>query len=174
MPKLTYFSLHGRASHIRLLLKHAGKEWEEITPGQNGAPAWPEMKAANPIAGGGGLPWYEKDGKTYNQSHALLKALATENGYHSSDPWVQYECDWTFEVFQDGAQPGLLVPVFKKENATDEERQTSIQLFAKTLDTLEERFKDGRKYCAGDQLTAADFKLLCTVVQFFENPHGAV
>ena len=55
------------------------------------------MKAANPSQGG--LPWYENDGKVYNQSHALLKALATENGYHSTDPWVQYECDWTFEVF---------------------------------------------------------------------------
>ena len=48
MPKLTYFQLHGRASHIRLLLKHAGKQVEEINPGQNGAAAWPDMKAANP------------------------------------------------------------------------------------------------------------------------------
>ena len=47
-------------------------------------------------------------------------------------------------------------------------------MFATTLDNLESRFKDGRKYCAGDQLTAADFKLLATVVQFFENPHGQV
>ena len=97
MPKLTYFELHGRASHIRLLLKHAGKEWEEVNPGKNGAAGWAEMKAAN--ASLGGCPWYEKDGKTYNQSHAILRALAAENGYKSADPWVEYESDWVFEVF---------------------------------------------------------------------------
>ena len=47
-------------------------------------------------------------------------------------------------------------------------------MFCKSLDTLEARFKDGRKYCAGDQITAADFKLLSVVVAMVENPHGKV
>ena len=170
MPKLTYFALHGRATHIRLLLKHAGKEYEEVTPGQNGAAAWPEMKAANSSLGG--LPWYEKDSKKYNQSHAILRALASENGYQSSDPWVQYESDWVFETFQDCLKPEYLIPMVRGQDATDDQCNASKELFCKLIDILEDRFKDGRKYCAGDQITASDFKLLAEIVACVENPKG--
>ena len=85
---------------------------------------------------------------------------------------MQYESDWVFEVFQDYSKPELMTPFFKGQEATDEQRDASKELFCKLLDTLEDRFKDGRKYCAGDQLTASDFKLLATIVGTAENPKG--
>ena len=157
MPKLTYFAAHGRGSASRLLMKHAGKQWVDQHPGQDGIPAWPELKAANPLRGG--LPWYEDDnGKVHNQSKAILKGLAWEAGYKSDDPWVTYESEWVFEVMGDfQAKDGSIAPFFKGDDATDEMRQKSIECFKAMFDTLEDHFKDGRKYCAGAQITAADF-----------------
>ena len=85
---------------------------------------------------------------------------------------MQYESDWVFEVFQDYSKPEFMTPFFKGQDATDEERNASKELFCKLMDTLEDRFKDGRKYCAGDQITASDFKLLASVVGCVENPKG--
>ena len=53
-------------------------------------------------------------------------------------------------------------------------RDKSRECFTKMFETLEDHFKDGRKYCAGEQITAADFKLLSTIVALVENPHGKV
>ena len=47
-----------------------------------------------------------------------------------------------------------------------------MSLCTKFLDTLEARFADGRKYVAGDQITAADFALVGAHVGFFANPSG--
>ena len=60
------------------------------------------------------------------------------------------------------------------DNSTDEDRTKCIEINGKLLDALENRFKDGRKYCAGGKITAADFSLLTNVVGFYENPHGKV
>ena len=172
-PHLTYFNLWARCGHIRLLMKHAGQEFEDVVPGENGAAPWPEMKAANPSLGG--VPWLEMDGKIYNQSHAILRALAAENGYEASDPWVQYESDWVFEVFGDHLEKEFWVPAIKGiqgKEPTEEDNTKAMECMCKLLDALEERFKDGRKYCAGDVLTASDFKLLNTVCAFIENPNG--
>ena len=65
-----------------------------------------------------------------------------------------------------------MMPYYKGGDATDEEREKSKEMFCKMMDILEDKFKDGRKYCAGDQLTASDFKVLSEVVAFIENPHG--
>ena len=137
MPKLTYHQINGRACMIRLLLKHAGKEFVDQYPGVDGLPAWPEMKAANPERGG--LPWYEDDnGKVFNQSTAILKALANEVGYKSSDPWTQYKSDWVLEVFLDYREkPDFWKPFFKPD-CTQEEKDACKALVSKMFDVLEE------------------------------------
>ena len=174
MPKLTYFAVHGRGCASRLILTHAGKQFTDQHPGKEGMPEWAELKAANPLRGG--LPWYEDDnGKVFNQSNAIVKAIALEAGYKSDDPWTQYESEWVFEVIADfNAKDGSIAPIFKGEEATDEMRNKSRECFTKMFETLEDHFKDGRKYCAGDQITAADFKLLASIVSHVENPHGKV
>ena len=75
MPKLTYFQVHGRAAGIRFLLKHAGVEFVEENPNFDGCKPWAELKAELPQ--NGQLPWYTDDnGKVWNQSVAILRALA--------------------------------------------------------------------------------------------------
>ena len=95
------------------------------------------MKAANP--GRGGLPWYENDdGKVFTQSTAILKALANENGYKSSDPWTQYKSDWVLEVFLDYREkPEFWAPFFKPD-ATAEDKDKCKDLVSKMFDVLEE------------------------------------
>ena len=106
------------------------------------------MKAAAPIQGG--LPWYEVDGKIYNQSNAVLNAIAAENGYQSDDPWIQYESDWISEVAFDFIKPELVRPIFLGADATEEARAKSLEMLCQMLDIFEEKFKDGRKYVAGN------------------------
>ena len=84
------------------------------------------MKEAAPTAGA--LPWYEVDGKIYNQSNALLNVIAAENGYFSDDPWVQYESDWVAEVFFDCAKPEMVRPIVQGAEATEEARAKSLEL----------------------------------------------
>ena len=45
----------------------------------------------------------------------------------------------------------------KGANATEEELDQSTAVATTFFNTLENAFKDGRKYVAGDQITAADF-----------------
>ena len=54
-PKLLYFKLHARGLKIRLLMKHAGINFTEEHPGDDGQKQWPELKAEFPDRGG--LPW---------------------------------------------------------------------------------------------------------------------
>ena len=106
---------------------------------------------------------------------AILKALALQHGYCSADPWVQYESDYVFEVYNDFFhKPEIYPPFFKGEEATDEMRTACLELFVKFFDKLEARSSDGRMHAAGDQITAADFQLLATECSLINNPHGKV
>ena len=147
MPKLLYWQCNARAVPIRLLLTHAGIAFDDEHPGEG---KWPELKAANPERGG--LPWYTDDnGKVYSQSNAILRSLAAQAGYKSDETWVQYECDWLFETFVDCKEnAGFMPPFYKGDEANDEDRTKCLNLIIKCLDSLEGRFSDNRKYCAGD------------------------
>merc|ERR1711990_1294034 len=128
----------------------------------------------------GGLPWYFDDnGKCYTQSCAIIRALAAQHGYVAADTWKQYDCEWVLEMMHDTREQfdfikPAAVPVFSggAKQATDEEKTTALALHVKMLDALENLCKDGRKYLAGDQLTAADFNLLSIVIGAYMNPNG--
>ena len=174
MPKIIYFPVFGRAQGIRLLLKHKGIDFTEEVPGTGDCPAWAELKAQHPERGG--LPWWvADDGKVYTQSVAILQALADEHGYRSDDPWVQFESNWAFECCNDFKEkPEFIIPFYKGAEATDEQRTATLELVCKLLDRLDARFADGRKYVAGDVITAADFYLAAIDCAYFSNPNGKV
>merc|ERR1712087_100386 len=168
-PSLLYFDLNGRAIASRLLLKHKGIDFDDKHP-EDGK--WPELKAEFPQRGG--LPWYtDEKGTVYTQSQSILRALAKQHGYASDNAWVQYESDYTIDVLNDaGATPGFIQTFFKGTDATDDERTSTKNAITKALDILDARWADGRKYSAGDQITAADFQLLGTDVGLFSNEGG--
>ena len=68
-------------------------------------------------------------------------------------------------------QQAFILPFYLGDQANDEQRTASLNLITKCFDLIEGRFSDNRKYCAGDQLTAADFGLLGLNVGFFSNPN---
>ena len=71
-----------------------------------------------------------------------------------------------FETFADfGKMDGALTPFFRPAFggpvATEEESAKSLECIIKVLDQLEKRFSaDGRAYCSGDKICAADFGLV--------------
>ena len=44
----------------------------------------------------------------------------------------------------------MVRPIVRGADATEEERAKSLEMICKMLDIFEEKFKDGRKYVAGD------------------------
>ena len=92
--KVTYFANHGQAEAIRMLLHHAKVVFiderlskEEFTARKSDFPA-------------GQLPCYTDDqGKIFNQSQAILRALGIEFGYYpTNDPWQAWACDWAMDT----------------------------------------------------------------------------
>ena len=59
---------------------------------------------------------------------------------------------------------------------TEEENTKCLASVNTFLDKLEKRFSanGGRKYCAGDQITAADFHLVALETRLFSNPNSKV
>ena len=94
-------------------MKHAAIAFSNEHPGEGDWKEWPALKADHPERGG--LPWFtDANGKVFNQSDAILRALAQQAGYTSADPWVQYECEWVFETMADFSKvEGGLTPFFR-------------------------------------------------------------
>jgi glutathione S-transferase len=89
-PKLHYFNIQGRAEQIRLILKHAKVDFEDIRFdfGQ-----WGTLKPQEPYKKFGAVPLLEMDGRVMNESHAIAKYLATKLGYYPTDIESAYEID---------------------------------------------------------------------------------
>ena len=171
-PKLIYFNILGRGMKCRMLLKHAGIEFEEVAPGEGGYPEWKVMKENHPDLGG--LPWYkDANGKIWNQSDAIMRAIANQAGYKTEDPWVQYEHDWLFETINDfNNTDGWGSPFFKGAEATQEMQDKSLDIIGKFFDKLQAKFaSDGRAYGSGAKIGAADFVLLALDVRYWSNPN---
>ena len=97
-PTLIYWNVIGRGTGIRLLLKHAGVDFNEklVTDFAK----WSVLKRKHPERGG--LPWYiDVTGKAHPQSCAIIRALAAQHGYICNDPWKQYTADYVFEFLHD-------------------------------------------------------------------------
>ena len=173
MPKVLYFGLWGRGAASRLLLKHKGIEFDDQNPGKDDIKAWPELKAEFPNRGG--LPWYTNDkGEVFTQSQSILRALAAEHGYTADGAWGEYESNYTIDVLNDASStPGFTGTFFAGDDATEEAKTKAKEVVCKALDILDARWADGRKYCAGDKVTAGDFQLLANDVGLMNNVDGA-
>jgi glutathione S-transferase len=100
--KLTYFDVYGKAEPIRLLLNHAGVEFEDIrlTGAEFGAIKGDKTKLPY-----GTLPVLEKDGKVYAQSVAILRMLGATHGYYPEDAESRYQVDQLIDLIDDFAKP---------------------------------------------------------------------
>ncbi|KAF6208056.1 hypothetical protein GE061_016506 [Apolygus lucorum] len=93
--KVTYFDIYGLGEPIRMLLSYMGVDFEDnrVPMGE-----WSKMKNTVPF---GKLPTLEIDGKTYYQSHAILRMLAKEVKLAGDNTSEAYEIDFVAGTIQD-------------------------------------------------------------------------
>ena len=96
--KLYYFDVYGRGEAIRLLLNHAGTEYEDV---RMKGEEWAAMKADTTKVEYEQLPVFEKDGKFLTQSNAILRLLGREYGYYPSDIETAYRFDNLIDLMGD-------------------------------------------------------------------------
>ncbi len=95
--KLHYFAGYGRADSIRMLLKHAKVDFEEVNYTFE---TIADAKAAG-ILEFGQLPVLEHNGKHYSQSNAILRALGKIHGYYPEEAYEAWRVDSTLELIGD-------------------------------------------------------------------------
>ena len=110
--KLLYFEAFGRAHSIRVLLNHAGVEFEDVAVKRED---WPELKKDTDKFPSGQMPVLEKDGKYYDQSTAILRMLGREHGYYPSDAEELYQVEKAMEMFADFTLPMIQIYFMKDE-----------------------------------------------------------
>lgn len=82
MPgKLIYFDLGGRAEGIRMLLSHAGHEYEDCNVTYE---TFSNMRADNELPLGS-LPVWEEEGYSMVQSSSILRMLGIRLDYYATD-----------------------------------------------------------------------------------------
>ena len=158
MPQLIYFKLQGRAQMTRYALTAGGIEFEDKhLTGEE----WGPIKAAETYGKGVQLPvLILDDGKILNQSIAILKYAAHLGGFVPKSAQEEFECAWFFEQDADlSKKEGLMVPFFNGE-ADEAAIDKTVAAMKGAMEALDARFADGRKHVAGENVTAADFRLL--------------
>ena len=114
--KFTYFNFYAKGEANRILLNHAGVEFED---NRLTFEDWGKIKGDSDKAPFSQLPVLEKDGKAYSQSLAILRYLGALNGYYSDDVEQRYIIDEFTDLSDD-----FLTPIIKGHfgPGTDEEK----------------------------------------------------
>ena len=156
MPQLIYFDVYGKAEPIRIMLNHAKVAYEDVRMTGN---MWAEKKATVPA---GQVPvWVTDDGKVYNQSHAILRALAIEHGYYGENFEERWAADMVLDTFEDLGASGVF-KIWWAPEQTEEGIKALVAGVAKVNGIFEKHLASHPdwKYLAGNKLTIADFKVV--------------
>ena len=152
---LVYFDVQGRGQAIRYILDHHGHAFEDkrLTHEEWG----PAKMAGTYTPVGGSLPAWISGGKKYTQSMAILSMLAQQFGKVPQTPEQVYEMNWYIETKKDHDDKKELMVAITQENADEETIAKFVANYAEMNTKCEERWNDGRKHVAGDQITMADY-----------------
>jgi hypothetical protein len=97
-----YFSFAGRGEGIRLLLNHAGVQFEDRRiqlKEWNSGEASEGLKNQFPNRQ---VPCLElPDGRKYGQGNAILRFLGKKHGYYPTDPMEAFRCEEYIDVYRD-------------------------------------------------------------------------
>ncbi|GAA6022862.1 hypothetical protein JCM8202_003745 [Rhodotorula sphaerocarpa] len=113
-----------------------------------------------------------------NESSELIRMLNTEFNHLLPDDLAKIDLypehlraeiddqnEWVYHTVNNG--------VYKSGFATKPDAyESNVTPLFESLDRLEERLRDGRKFIAGDQLTEADIRLFTTIIRFDPVYHG--
>lgn len=122
--KFYYFPLYVRGEPIRMMLTHAGANWEDR---EISFDKWPQLKPSMP---NGQLPCLElKDGTKMGESYAIGRFIGALHGYYPTDPALAYEVDSLLEVYE-----SLLSVIYKPHFAKPgEQAELLANIFDKAL-----------------------------------------
>ena len=167
-PKLHYFDMHGRASMIRLLLKHAKVEYDEVRIKQQD---WMSYKGKYPLKQ---VPVLEIDGKELCQTDAIMQFLALRHGYLSLKPEKYYRIIFLANTIKDLFN-GFVGIAFSKLPEADKNKKFGEFFTDKAplmLAAIEKRLKENRsqEFLVGRKYTMADFYMLGAAQWIIVNP----
>ena len=161
MPKIVYFDFQGRAQALRYILAAAGVEFEDV---RLTFEQWGADKANKTYGDGVQLPVYiDDDGKIFSQSLATMKYLASKHGFAPTNDDALFESEWMIDTFEDCGKHPKFYPVLFGENPSEEDQKEIIEHNKIFMAKCEAKLSYGRKFCAGDNPTASDFRLLSIV-----------
>jgi len=161
MPgKLTYFDVNGRADCIRMMLNHAGAQYEDC---RLSFPQFGEMKQQGcfPM---GSVPVWDEDGFCMPDGCAILRMLAIRHGYYSDKPMIIHNIDSIVDFAEGLMKPWstYTAPLLGGGALADDEKADEfINKYVKELVRVVGARLDGhgKKFIAGtDRPTIADFK----------------
>ncbi|KAK0060366.1 glutathione S-transferase 3 [Biomphalaria pfeifferi] len=162
--KVLYFDVTGLGEILRLLLKFAGKEFEDIRLDRD---KWPDIKPTMPF---GQVPVLELDGKRYGQSVALASYLAREFGFYGKTNLEALTIDTVYQL-----QSDLLHGYAKYYRETDpvkkEEylKEVKSEIGPRYLGFFENLLKEsGTGFFVGDSITLADIVLFDVATGFLK------
>jgi len=151
--KVYYFEGRGRAEIIRLVLKAAKIEFEDVRVTKE---TWPELKAKTPT---GKLPYVEYEGKQLTQSMAIARAIARKHGLFGDDDKEYYLVERAIGQITDVLEAMYRIyfaPEDKKEELKTEFVTNTGRELLKTL----ESFIKESGFFAGEKLTLAELFFL--------------
>ena len=170
--KLHYFEFYGRAEPIRLLLSHAGVQFDDV---RHKMEDWPELKQKSEQFELGQLPVLEKDGKNYCQAMAILRYLGASHGYLPEDAEQLYRVDRLMDLLSD-----FCVSIFKLRHVTEPEEQKTM--FGELCEThypkyfgyweKELKSNSSQEFLVGDKASIVDFAYLAVYGSFINHGMG--
>eukprot|EP01022_Parablepharisma_sp_SALTPOND_P028554 TRINITY_DN71137_c0_g1_i1.p2 TRINITY_DN71137_c0_g1~~TRINITY_DN71137_c0_g1_i1.p2 ORF type:complete len:410 (-),score=66.78 TRINITY_DN71137_c0_g1_i1:3485-4714(-) len=157
-PKLYYFDGAGRGEMIRLLLRHAKVDFEDV---RIKFADWPGMKEKFALKQ---VPVYECCGVQYPETDAIMHMLSLKHGYLPLDPEKMYKAIFVATTMKDLFEGFVRftygqLPEDKKKQLGDTYYSGTVPLI---FSILEKRLKDNesQEYFVGSQYTMADFYVL--------------
>ena len=101
-----------------------------------------------------GIPSWEENGVHFDESKALLRYLATTNGYYPKDALTAYKADKVIDYFNSLLE--TWIPQFFKPESVDQQKfKEMMEMVAGRI--CEDLQQHGKPYMCGDKISVADF-----------------
>ena len=157
---------HGKASPLKFMLYHAGKQYNLKEHGITGWVSYKKIKY-------GELPCIERfDGTVMRDCMAISRYLAAHFHFMPQDTLEYFKCDQISEIFYDIYTHKILPHnfSFNKTKQLEQRKELLDDILPKFLSTIEDRLGENN-FLIGDTLTLADFWVgTCLYCDMLDNP----
>jgi len=157
--KVHYFDGYGKGDMLRIALRQAGQEFEDVRYTQD---TWKDAKASGKFEFGQ-IPAVElPNGQVYAQSNSILRYIGRKFGFYSEDPYTAWRMDSTLDSVSD-IQNAFYKCAFEQDA---EKKKAALEnffgnVFPGWAGAMEKRIvaNTSRQFFVGDKVSIADFAL---------------